>query len=93
MPVPPHDLGVDPDDDQDMPDVEDHEVGAERPTPTGAPVLPFSRCDRLDSRYMMELGNQLTALIIEAGIRPANMRDIQADGRLLHMCKGMPHNM
>ena len=31
----PHDLGVDPDDDQDMPDAKDHEAGAKRPAPVG----------------------------------------------------------
>ena len=37
MPAPPHDLSVDLDDDQDMPDVEDHqEAGTERPAPAGA---------------------------------------------------------
>ena len=41
----------------------------------------------------MELGDQITALIIEAGIRPAHMKDIQADGRLLHMWRGMSRDM
>ena len=92
MPTLPHDPGVDPDDDQGMPDVEDHqEAGAKRPALAGASVLPFGRHDRLDIRYRMELGDQLTALIVEAGIRLANMRDIQADGRLLHMWRGMRH--
>ena len=44
--MPPNDIGVDPDDDQGMPDAEDHqEVGAERHAPTDAPVPPFSRRD------------------------------------------------
>ena len=49
MPDPPHDLGVDPDDDQDMVDAEDDhdldEAGAtERHAPAhGAPIPPFSR--------------------------------------------------
>ena len=56
MPAPPHDPGVDLDDDQGMPEVEDHqEASAERPAPTSAPVLPFARRDRLYSRYRMEL--------------------------------------
>ena len=41
---PPHDPGVDPDDDQGMSDAEDHqEAGAEGPTPDGVMVPPFSR--------------------------------------------------
>ena len=62
-----HDPSVDPDDDQGMPDAEDHqEVGARR--------------GRLDARYQMELGDQLGALIVEAGIKPTNYRDIKAYG-------------
>ena len=52
MPTPPHDPGVDLDDDQGMPDVEDHqEAGVERHAPAGAPVPPFSRRNRPDTRY------------------------------------------
>jgi len=46
MSGPPHDAGVDPDDDQNMADVEDHdqdEASAERHAPVGAPMPPFSR--------------------------------------------------
>ena len=58
MPAPPHDPGVDPDDDQAMPDVENHqEAGAERPAPAGAPILPFARRGRLDSRLRMEFNS------------------------------------
>ena len=88
MPVQPNDPGVDPDDDQDMADSKDHEGCVARPAPTGVLVPPFARHGRLHRRYKMELGDQLTALIVEAGIRPATMRDIQADGRLLHMWRG-----
>ena len=50
MPASPHDLGVDLDDDQDMPDAEDHEVSADRPSLAhGALVPPFSK-HTLDSR-------------------------------------------
>ena len=85
---------MDLDDDQGMPDAKDHqEADAERPPLAGAPVPPFARHGQLDSKYRMELGDQLTALIIEVGIRSANMRDIQADGRLLHMWRGMPCDM
>ena len=85
---------MDLDDDQGMPDDEVHqEVDAKRPTLVGVPVPSFVRHGRLDSRYRMELGDQLTASTVEAGIKPANMRDIQADGRLLHMWRGMPHDM
>ena len=41
----------------------------------------------------MELGDQLIALIVEAGIRPAHYRDIEADDRLLRMWRGMPCDM
>ena len=94
MPAPPHDPCVDLDDDQDIPDAEDHqEVGAERPTPTGAPVPPFARHSRLDNRYRMELGDQLIALFFEAGICPTDFRDIEVDDRLLQMWRDMPHDM
>ena len=96
MPEPPHDPGVDLDDDQDMENVEDHdqEVGGERHAPhVGAPVPPFARHGRPDTRYRMNLGNQLSALIVEAGIRPAHYRGIQADDRLLRMWSGMLHDM
>ena len=80
MSSPPLNPGVDPDDDQGMLDAEDHqEVGA--------------RHGQLDARYRMELGDQLSALIIEAGIRPAHYRDIQGDDRLLHMWRGLPRDM
>ena len=94
MPKPPHDPSVDPNDDQGMPNAKDHqEAGAERPAPAGALVLPFARRGRLDTRYMMELGDQLTALIVEADIKPAHMRDIQANSRLLQMWRGMSRDM
>ena len=79
MSGPPHDPGVDPDDDQDMVDVEDHDqddAGAERHPPAGAPVPPFARRGRPETRYRMELGNQLSALIVDAGIRPTHQKDI-----------------
>ena len=60
-----------------MPDVEDHqEASAERPAPAGAPVPPFTRCSKLDSRLRMDLGDQLCAFIVEAGFKPTTMRDI-----------------
>ena len=64
MPTPvPHDLGVDLDDDQGMPDAEDHqEAGARR--------------NRHYARYQMELGDQLSALIVELGISPTHYRYI-----------------
>ena len=66
MLAPPHDPGVDPDDDQSMPNANDHqEAGAERPTPAGASVPPFARRGSIDSRYRMDLGDQLTTLIVE----------------------------
>ena len=101
MPGPPHDPGVDPDDDdQDMADAEhahdeDEAGAAEKHAPAhyGAPVPPFSRHGRPETRYRMELANQLCALIVDAGIRPAHYREIQADDRLLWMWRGMPHDM
>ena len=82
--TPPHDPGMDPDDDQGMPDVEDHqEASAERHTPVGASVLPFARHSRPDTRYRMELGDQISALTIEVGIRPAHYEYIQVNDRLL----------
>ena len=93
MPPSPPDPGVDPDDhDEGMPDAKDdhQEVSADqRPAPAGALVR-----GRLgDARYRMELADQLIALIVEAGIRPAHYRDMEADDRLLRMWKGMPHDM
>ena len=41
----------------------------------------------------MELSDQINALIVEVGIRSAHMRDIQVDGRLLHMWRDMPCDM
>ena len=73
MPGPPHDPGVDPDDDnQDIPDAEDDhdedEASAtERHAPThGAPMPPFARHGRPETRYRMELANQLYVLILRA---------------------------
>ena len=96
MPEPSHDPGVDPDDDKDMADVEDHdqEAAGERHAPyAGVPVPPFARHGRPDTRYRMELGDQLSALIIEAGIRPAHYKDIHADDRLIRMWRGMSRDM
>ena len=99
MPEPPYDPGVDPDDDQDMANAEDdhdqHEASAvERHAPAhGAPVPPFARRGRPETRYRMELGNQLYALIVDAGIKPAHYRDIHADDRLFRMWRGMLRDM
>ena len=61
MLAPLHDPDVDPDDNQAIPYAEDHqEAGAKRDTLAGASVPPFARCGQLDSRYRMDLGNQLT---------------------------------
>ena len=80
--MPQNDPGVDLDDDQDMLDVDDHEAGAKRLAPVGAPILPFSRRGRLNARYRMELGDQISALIVEVGFRPAHYRDIHVDDSL-----------
>ena len=98
MSDPPHDPSVDPDDEQDMADAEDDhdqdQVGAaERHAPIGAPVPPFARRGRPETIYRMDLGNQLSALVVEAGIRPAHYRDIQANDRLLRMWRGMSRDM
>ena len=39
------------------------------------------------------MGDQLSALIVEAGIRPAHYIDIEADYRLLQMWRGMLRDM
>ena len=99
MSDPPHDPGVDPDDNQDMADgKDDHDQdeadAAERHAPAhGALVPPFARHGRPETRYRMELGNQLSALIVEASIRPAHYRDIQVDDRMLRMWRGIPRDM
>ena len=80
-------------DDQDMAYVEDHEAGADRPAPAGASVPPFARHGRLDSRLRMELGDQICALFVVVGVRPATMRGIHDNGRLVHMLRGMPLDM
>ena len=46
-----------------------------------------------NARYRMELRNQIIALLVEAGIYPADFRDIEADDRLLQMWRGMPRDM
>ena len=96
MPTPPHDLGVDLDDNQDMADAEDHdqEAGGERHAPhVGTPVPPFCRHGRPDTRYRMELADQFNALIVKESIRPTHYRDIQANDRLIWIWRGMPRNM
>ena len=92
MPDLPHDLGVDLDDyDQEMADLSYDEAdgAAERrvdPAPHGAPVSPFARRGRPETRY-------LCGLILDAGIRPAHFREIQGDDRLIRMWRGMSHDM
>ena len=76
MPTPPIDPSVDLDDEQDMPDAEDHEVGLERPSLASALVPPFARHSRLDIRLRMDLGDQFYALFVEAGVKPAAMTAI-----------------
>ena len=76
-----------------MADVEDHEVGADRPVPSSASVPPFSRHGRLDIRLRMELGDQLCAFFVEPGVRSITMRDTQENCRLVHMWRGMPRDM
>ena len=90
MSTPPHDQGVDSGDNEGMPDAKDHqEADVERHAPAGATV--HNRLN--DARYRMKLGDQLSALIVEVGIRPAHYRDIQANDRLLQMWRGMLHDM
>ena len=86
MPPPPPDPVVDLDD----LDAEDQqEAGAERPAPVGA----LMHCQLNDARYKVNFGNQISALIVKVGIRPAHYRDIEADDRLLRMWRGMPRDM
>ena len=95
MPPPPPDPVVDLDEDAEgmMPDIteDQQEAGVDqRPAPVGA--LAWGR--RLsDARYRMELGDQLIALFVEAGINPTYFRYIEADDRLLQMWRGMPRDM
>ena len=76
MSGPPHDLGVDPDDDHDMANAEDahdqDEASAveRHALAHRAPIFPFARRGQPETRYRMDLGNHLCALIIDAGIRP-----------------------
>ena len=99
IPNPPHDPDVDPDDyDQEMANVLEDEAGGttERhadPALHGAPVPPFARRGRPETRYWMELGRQLYGLISNASIRTAHYREIQCDDRLLQMWRGMPRDM
>ena len=44
MPRPPTDLGIDPNDNQEMANAKDHEAGVDRPGPHGASVPPFAMC-------------------------------------------------
>ena len=81
---PPHDPGVDPDDyDQEMADVpHQDEVGgvaerrADPHVPHGAPILPFARRGRPETRYWMDLGSQLCGLISDVLIRPTHYGEI-----------------
>ena len=57
-----------------MADVSEDEAdgAAERcldPAPHSASIPPFARCGRPETRYRMELGNQLCGLISDVGIR------------------------
>ena len=101
MSDPPHDPGVDPNDyDQEMADAPDQDEASgtserrvDPHAPHGAPVLPFARRGRPETRYRMELGSQLCGLISNAGIRPAHYREIQGDNRLIQMWRGMLRDM
>ena len=96
MSPPPPDPVVDLDDDAEgmMPDIareDQQEAGTDqRLAPAGAPTHGRRMSD---ARYRMELGDQLSAFLVEAGIRPADFKDIEADDKLLQMWRGMPHDM
>ena len=96
MSPPPPDLVVDLDDDAEgmIPDIareDQQEAGTnQRLAPAG---VSASGRRLSDATYKMELDDQINAFIVEVGIRPANMRDIQDDGRLLHMWRGMLRDM
>ena len=75
MPPPPNDLGLDPDDDQDMADAED-QAGEDTPGPHVAQVSTSVARRRPDTRFRMELGDQLCALLVEGEVMPATMREI-----------------
>ena len=51
-------------------------------TPHVVFVSPFAR-HRPDSRLRLELCNQLCEFFVEVGVKPATMREIQVDARLV----------
>ena len=89
MPPPPHDPVVDLDD-IDAEDQQEASADDQRPAPAGAPAR--GQC-MSDARYRMELGDQLNAFLVEAGIFPIYFTDIEADDRLLQMWRGMSRDM
>ena len=91
MSPPLDDPGVDPDYDQDMANVDD-QAGTDRPGPHVTQV-PTGVRHRPDTRFRMELGNQLCRLLVEEGVRPTTIREIKADDRLATIWRGMPHDM
>ena len=77
-------------DDLDAEDQQEAGEDDQRHAPTGAPTRSRHMSD---ARYRMELGDQLIALLVEAGVRPADFTDIEANDRLLQMWIGMPCDM
>jgi hypothetical protein len=48
---------------------------------------------RLDTRFKLELGDRLYALLVEMGVYPVLMRDIRKNTILLELWREMSHNI
>ena len=48
---------------------------------------------RVDIRFRMELGDQLCRLLVDEGVCPATIRDIQADHMLMNLWWDILHDM
>ena len=70
IPSPPNDPGVDVD--EEMEEAEDE---GDRPDPDQVQIHAGVR-RRLDTRFRMELGDQLYRLLVDAGVHPTMIREI-----------------
>jgi hypothetical protein len=55
--------------------------------------IPDGMHRRLDTRFRLELGDQISALLTKVGVFPALMRDIKAYPMLLELCMEMSHDL
>ena len=55
--------------------------------------IPVGMCHRANIQFRMELGDELCRLLVDEGVCPTLIRDIQADRRLPHLWRGMPRDM